>query len=1074
MFHIHHSNRCERLLDTLAKLCSATSADPFIPETIVVQNPGMARWLALGLAERNGVAAHLDFPLLASFIWRIYASQLDRVPEQSPMGREILVWRLMALLPGQLDEPAYAELRHYLRESSESQRRYQFAQRMADLFDQYLVFRADRMLAWEQGEEDHWQARLWRTLCGGGQPRHRARLYAEFADLVRAGALKPDVFPDRVALFGLSAIPPSYIDVLRALAEITDVHLFLLNPSLDYWGDIVDARTRARLKHQRVLHGRPGEADYLHVGNPLLASLGAQARDFFDLLHEGEGSHEEDYVKPERLDMLGQIQLDILLLQSRGVNEESQSPVGYAAEDPSIQVHVTHSRMREVQVLHDRLLALFEDLPGLTTRDIVVMAPEIDIYAPYIEAVFGAAPPDRRIPWSIADRRMASELPIAPTLMTLLGLPHSRFALSEVLALLEDTAILRRLGMDEAGLERVRQWVRETNIRWGLDADMRAGLGLPAEEMTTWTFGLRRLLMGYAMPAESERLVGGVVPYADVEGSGAADLGLLADFVDRLGVWHGRLAQPRTASEWVETINQLLEDFFIPDEGEAYFLNQVRETLTRLQTDSLSADFREPIELTVVRDFLRDQWACVHSGQAFLDGRVSFCNMVPMRSIPFRVVCLLGMNDGEYPRVQRPLGFDLMAQYPRPGDRSRREDDRYLFLEALLSARDVFYVSYIGRDIRTNSARVPSVLVSELLETVNRSFYGQGDESSAPDILTEHPLQPFSPRNFEDERMLFSYAREWLANPEQTRLGPFCPGDLPEPEPPRHELELDELDAFLENPARYLLERRLGIFLREVDESIEDAEHFALDRLEVWQLKNRALQQILEGRREEDLRHRVLAEGSLPCAGFGELALASVMEPIPQFAGKLREQGLDAPRENVEADLDIGGCRLRGWLREVGTNGLLLYRIGKLRARDRLHLWLHHLVLNALAPLNVMPVSTLITEDATLCLGPVSDAVTQLQILIDLYQDGWRRPQPLFAESSLVYAGQRLRKEQDASVALNAAMRVWNGNSYVSGEADNPYYRLAFRDQHPLDELFETLALRVFQPLFAAEQVGGC
>lgn len=1070
MFHIHNSNRCESLLDTLAKLYSSASADPFIPETIVVQNPGMARWLSLGLAESNGVAANLDFPLLATFIWRIYASQLDGVPEQSPLSRERLVWHLMALLSDQLEDPAYAILRHYLHKENEPQRRYQFAQRMADLFDQYLVFRADRVLAWEGGKEDHWQAKLWRTVCVGEQPRHRARLYAEFADLVRAGSLRRGELPERVSLFGLSAIPPAYVEVLRALAEIIDVHLFILNPSLEYWGDIVDERTRARLRHQRTRHGRPGEADYLHVGNPLLASLGAQARDFFDLLHEGEGMHHEDYVKPARSDMLAQIQLDILLLQSRGTGEESLPPVEHAVDDQSIQVHIAHSRMREVQVLHDRLLALFETLPGLTTRDIVVMAPDIDVYAQYVESVFGSAPPDRRILWSIADRRAESELPLASTLLSLLGLPHSRFSLSEVMALLEDAAILRRLGMNDAGLERVRQWVRESNIRWGFDADMRAGLGLPAEETTTWIFGLRRLLMGYAMPAETNRPVMGIVPYVDVEGAEAADLGLLADFIDRLAIWYKRLAQPRLAADWVVTIGALLDDFFMPDDDEERFLNQVRETLARMQTDCQSAGFSEPIELAIVRDFLRDQWEATHSGQAFLDGRVSFCSMLPMRSIPFRVVCLLGMNDGEYPRVQRPLGFDLMAEQPRKGDRSRREDDRYLFLEALLSARDVFYVSYIGRDLRSNAERVPSVLVGELLETVKRGFCLPGDNAGFPDIVTEHPLQPFSPRNFIDEKMLFSYAREWVQDEEQSGIGVFCPVSLPAPENPAPELELEQLVAFLESPARYLLERRLGVHLGEFEERLEDVENFALDRLNAWQLKGCALTQVLEGRDPDELRQRALADGSLPSSGFGELAFASATESIPEFVERLRAQGFDVPRKSLELDFDVGSYRLRGWLNGVGHNGLLLYRPGKLRARDRIQLWLQHLALNILAPDNVTPVSTYITEEKALYLRPISDADAQLRVLIDLYHDGWRMPQPFFAESSLAYAEYRLRRDQNASAALNAASRVWEGSQYQPGESDNPYYQLAFRGQNPLDARFETLALTVYSPLFAAEE----
>ncbi len=1073
MFHIHHSNRTELLLDALAQVCAEAPVDPFEAETVVVQNPGMARWLALGIAERSGVAANLEFPLLATFVWRIYETQFDDLPDHSPLDREILLWRLMALLPEQLEDPAYAPLRHYLQGADEALRRYQLAQRIADLFDQYLVFRAERVLAWEAGEEDHWQARLWRTLCAGGRLRHRARLFAEFGERARAGTLRRGELPARVSLFGLTAIPPAYVEVLRAMAEVIDVHLFVLNPSLDYWGDIVDERTRARLSRQRARLGRPGEAEYLNVGNPLLASLGKQGRDFVDLLHAGEDENSEYYVPPDRLDLLGLLQLDILMLQTRGDGVDEQPPLPLEHGDSSVQVHSAHSRMREVQVLHDRLLALIEEGDGLTPRDIVVMAPDIDAYAPYVEAVFGAAPPSRRIPWSIADRHAADESPLAATLLALLALPQSRLTVSEVLALLEDAAVMRRLGLDDAGLERVRRWVREANIRWGLDADMRADLGLPAEDAASWAFGLRRLLLGYAMPPDGESLFADIAPYPDIEGGEARDLGLLADFIERLAVWRERLAQPRDAAAWADTLSALLDDFFLPDEGEANFLQQVREALAALREHCKEAGFAETVDLAVVRDHLRGRLEDARAGQAFLDGRVSFCNMVPMRSIPFRVVCLLGMNDGDYPRNQRPLGFDLMAEQPKRGDRSRREDDRYLFLEALLSAREVLYLSYVGRDIRSNAERVPSVLLGELLETIERGFRAPDGGKVLPQIVTEHPLQPFSPRYFEDGGRLFSYAAEWLSETKHGGIGAFLDRPLPEPEEaPWRELELDELAGFLSHPARHLLERRLGVNLREYDERIEDTEPFALDSLGVWQLKDRALALTLAGRDAAGFERLALAGGSLPSAGFGAQAFARAVESVPELAEKLRGLGVDAPHDIVELDLTLGEYRLRGWLREVRPAGLLRYRTGKLRARDRLRLWLEHLALNAVAPPGVACVSVFCAEDDLLRLGPVADAAARLQELVGLYREGWREALPFFPETSLAYAERLLRKGEDAEAALAAAAKVWAGSQFAAGDGEDVYNRLAFRGRDPLDTRFAELAERVYAPLFAAQMEG--
>ncbi|APZ44017.1 exodeoxyribonuclease V subunit gamma [Acidihalobacter ferrooxydans] len=1070
MLYLHHSNRSELLRDALAEVCVSAPAEPFVAETVVVQNPGMARWLALGLAERIGVAAHLEFPLLASFIWRVYAAQFDTLPEHSPLDRDIMLWRLMALLPAQLDDPAYAPLRHYLQGADEPLRRYQLAQRIADLFDQYLVFRAERVLAWEAGEEQHWQARLWRALCADRRPPHRARLYAEFAARARAGALRRADLPARVSLFGLTAIAPAYIDVLQALGDLIDVHLFVLNPSLAYWGDIASERDIARLRRLRAQHGADAvaAADHLHVGNPLLASLGKQGRDLIDLLHESAPVDHDRFAPPASAALLGVLQTDMLLLQSRGEGADEQPPLTLAPDDRSVQVHVAHSRMREVQVLHDRLLAEFERLPGLTPRDIVVMAPDIDAYAPYIEAVFGAAPPPRRMPWSIADRRSAAESPLAATFLTLLDLPQSRLTVSEVLALLENAAIMRRLGLEQSELERVRDWVREANIRWGLDAGMRGALGLPEDDAASWAFGLRRLLLGYAMPPDADTLCAGIAPYPDVEGGEARALGVLAGFIERLGEWRKRLASPRDAAGWERDCGALCDDFFAPDEDEARFLQLLRNTLAALRKHCVEAGFGEPIALAVLRDVLRGRLEAAGAGQAFLDGRVSFCNMVPMRSIPFRVVCLLGMNDGDYPRNQRPLSFDLMAEQPRRGDRSRREDDRYLFLEALLSARDVLYISYVGRDIRSNAARVPSVLLGELLEAIERGFRAADGGKVLAQIVTEHPLQPFSARCFGADARLASYAAEWLPDPEHRGLTDFFAAPLPEPDDaPWRDLELDTLAEFLRHPVRFLLERRLGVNLRESGAADEDAEPFALDHLARWQIKDRALNLTLADRDPAAFEPLVHASGSLPSAGFGHIAYVQAVAGVPELADKLREAGVETAGEGLELDLHLGETRLRGWLRDVRPGGLLLYRVGTLRPEDRLRLWLWHLALNALAPAGVRAQSVFCAEDAVLRLGPVADATTRLRDLIDLFREGCRMPLPLFPRSSFACAD-RLASGNDLEAALKAARAQWTGSRYRAGEADDPYLRLAFRDRDPLDEQFAALAERVYAPLFDA------
>ncbi|WP_365304113.1 exodeoxyribonuclease V subunit gamma [uncultured Thiodictyon sp.] len=573
MLEIHHSNRLEVLLDHLVEVLDQPLADPFGEEFLVAQNQGMARWLAQGLAQQSGVAANLRFPLPARLVWDLLGCWFADLPPQSEWDKDRLVWRVFARLPALIADPAFAEPARYLVGEPQELKTYQLARRVADLFDQYLVYRPDVVLEWEQGPapaHDHWQARLWRQLAAEIETPHRAALFSRLDRALTDGVAPHSPLPERVLVFAPTALPPIYCRVLTGLAGLIPVHLFVLNPCQEYWADIVDEGRRARRRARALLTGTPDSSALLDLGNPLLASWGHGGMGFQDQLLDMGGDWLPDFREPDPASLLGLIQGDILDLRDRRrADPADRTPLDPA--DDSIQVQACHGRHREVQVLHDRLLRFFATLPGLKPREVICMAPDIDSYAAHIDAVFGAAPAQQRIPWSIADRRLSAEQPILGAVAELLGLPHSRLGAAQVLAWLEVPAIARRFGIDADALERVHTWVTETGVRWGLDATMRADLELPGEDANSWAFGLRRLFLGLALPP-GDSLYHGVLPYPDLEGPETVALGGLQEFIDALGRWRSALAQSYLLADWAGLVNRLLGDLFDPDEDEAQLL----------------------------------------------------------------------------------------------------------------------------------------------------------------------------------------------------------------------------------------------------------------------------------------------------------------------------------------------------------------------------------------------------------------------------------------------------------------------------------------------------------------------
>ncbi len=1131
MLTVWQSNRLEILAGHLAGVVRTGAPAPLHPEVVVVQNSGMKRWLSLRIAERLGVCAAVTFPLPAELVWEVFRSVLDDVPARPAIDPELTTWGLMGLLARLEPEARFAPLRGYLEPASaapgDDVRRYDLARRIAEVFEQYLFFRPDWVRAWARGElvaehehahtsaDEAWQAELWRRLVSPGE-RHFARLEEELharlsgggrpgrgraaagdGETGRATSDALAALPRRISLFGIPSLPPPTLEILRHLAHHVEVHLFLLNPSRAYWADIRSHRDQARLAQ------RAGRLDpallHLEAGNALLASLGRQSRDFVAsllALDDEQVRHEDGFADPGEDTLLHRLQADVLELRERGGAPPDGRPdedhfptvAPISPADRSLQVHVCHGAMREVEVLHDQLLALFDANPDLRPCDVVVMTPDIEAYAPCIEAVFATAPGDRTIPFSIADRSLSAESPVANAFAALLELPGSRWDVNRLLDLLELPAIQRRFDLDAEQVELVQRWVRATGIRWGIDESTRRALELPATREHTWAFGLDRLLLGYALPAHGTELFEGILPHDEVEGAEARVLGRLATFTETLFALERELAEPRPPGAWAADLLALLDRVFAPDDQEQISAEAIRRALDELREHAGRAGFADPVSLDLVRRHLRTRLEIPGGGDRFLAGRVTFCAMVPMRSIPFEVVCLIGMNDGVFPRQSRALGFDLTLREPRHGDRSRRDDDRYLFLEALLSARRCLYLSYVGRSIRDNAELPPSVLVSELLDAVRRGFAIEGDLEIAPErrteaiqrivehVVTDHPLQAFSRRYFEGDPRLHGYAREIceaLARAEErkaaggdlgVRVGPLVRTALPEPEGDWLDVDLDRLVRFFANPTRGFLESRLGIHLDQASGPISPTEPFQLDQLEAYVARDELLDRLLAGEPAESLLAALRAAGALPHARAGEAAFASIHREADRLARRLRElHGGQAPRRVFVEPLAAGPLRLSGALDRLTPSGRVYGRPAKVKPKDRIALWIRHLVLCALArdgrlPAGIPTTSRFLGTDAELAFSPVEHPEDHLRRLGEAYRDGLREPLRFFPAASYAYA----TAKRDP---LAAARKGWEGNEHAGGDSADAWVRLAYRDTDPLDERFASLASEILAPL---------
>ena len=1061
---LYQSNRLENLFAALCDLLADPLADPLAAEIIVVQNPGMGRWLSQHIALQTGIAANLSFPLPATFVWDIFEQTLGDLPDLSAFDRDVLHWRILAELDNLLSEPAMEEIAMYLRDDEDGSRKFQLAARITDLFDQYLVYRPEMLLEWEKGVEHHWQAVLWRKLTVNNG-MHRAALLQRFIESSAAGTLYPEKLPERICFFGINALAPAWLGVIARLSDLSDIHIFQLSPCRQAWDDILPERLLALKRQSWRKQGLDDISSYFTSGNPLLASLGATGREFFSQLMQLDPLETDLYEEPGSSSLLTTIQGDILDLRDR----TRESPEQLDPDDRSICFHCCHSPMREVQVLHDRLLDLFADDPTLKPADILVMAPDIDLYAPAVAGVFGSAREELRIPWSIADRSLCGEQPVLDAFLGLLELVSSRFTAPEVIELLENQAILQRFGLAEGDLPVMRSRVRAAGIRWGLDREQRRQLGMDDSAGHTWEFGIERLLLGYLTgPLAAPCL--DIMPCGGVMNDSGPWLGGLTACIRQLQRLRQQLCNDHRPAAWSTILLQMLDDFFA-DGGSSRDqegLLILREAISHFSSCCEQAGFSGALSLSQVRNYFARRLAEPAGGQAFLTGRVTFCNMVPMRSVPFKVIWLLGMNDMDYPRSRRPPAFDLIAQKPRLGDRSRRDDDRYLFLEALLSARSRLSISWVGRDQQENSPRPPSVVVAELRDYINRSRQTDTGQPASEFLTVEYPLQPFSRHCYDGNPNTRSYTDVWL--PAPAAAGPvedvsvsvfvsvFISKPLPRLDPDPLEVDIDQLVRFWNHPVRFFLEHRLGMRLRLDDDLLPESEAFRLDGLDRYLLTREITTTLLAGEDPRPLFQCLQAAGELPPGAFGRILFDEMHDTAACLSRELQPL-TGKPVEPCEINLLPADFQLSGWLSSLYSAGRVSYRPAKLKAGDILQLWIYHLVLTILQPAGVEPVSIHAATDQTICFRSVAEPEAQLALLLRHYRRGMTAPLHFYPGTS--YAWAKAKKE---SARMNSAARAWNTAFKSRGEEEDPAYGIALRGHTPLDEQFVELAA-LFLPI---------
>lgn len=993
MLHTVYSDKLEILKDICAELISENPLEPLESELMVVQTSGMKHWFSLRFAERELISSGMDFVSPGELVQRLF--RMGKI--SSPFDRDNLIFGIMEELGSDiLDDPDFSNVKNYV--ENNNIRFFQLASRVADFFDQYSMYRIDMLKKWDNnklayGNSEHevWQQKLWRRLrmrFKGVPSRYDA--FLKLLSMVKKNS--SELFlPPRISVFGITMLPPFFIELLSALSSMTDVFLYIISPSGEYW---LDESGRKKGLQTDIFE------TYSGFGNYLLDSMGKVSRDFHKLLlHDSQRTHtvEKKIFSGKNKDTL------LSDLQKNIVNYREHPEPCEKRADGTLQISIHYSPLREVEALSDTILAWLEEDPSLEPKDILVMTPDIDKYTPYIKAVFDNLPAEHRIPYGLADRKISLAYGLTHAFSDLMNLLQEKYQAGPLLAFLNYEGVYSNYDLSAEDMEKIRIWVDKTGIRWGYDGKFREEVGYDNTDINTWKSGLEQLILGCTVSKES--LCFGTIPYTDVEGQDMVAVGALAQFIDDIRKAVEFNSSPHTLYEWSDFLSELLETFFreTPDNRKEMSILRTAVRSVAVAADTLNTD--RLFSGTIIKKFMLEKLSGDYTKNAFMRGGITFASMVPLRSVPFRATVLLGMNEGDFPRSGSNFVFDLMKEHPRKGDRDIRENDRFLFLETLLSAEEKIHISYVGKDVKKNTDLLPSSLVLDLVEFLDTQ-YRCGKNSLTEQIIQKHPLHSFSPLYFRKNSELFSFRYENMPRSPVNFMKKHLQKHLDTEE--QKNITLQELCYFFKNPLRYFTRETLGVSIPEEREPVKNSENFHPDQLDKYIISSILAENPDNGRELIKLR------GLVPPGKAGQLIFDEISAKLTNYIKFI--SCFDKEHQIITIpEIKTGKFILKSDEISVRGQSLIIPRPTKIKPRDLMAAWIHQLFLKVAA----LPYKTVIIgTDKCLSFKDLqrNQAEDQLLILCNVFLNGKKTPLPVFERASFKYIkGKRYQKEYYSS-----------------------------------------------------------
>lgn len=760
----------------------------FEAATVIVPERLMGTMLKDKITRSSGICANLDCVTLPGpVLEKIYLKNNSTQQLFDFTQAKFLIYQILCQMSidNSIQEPALA---NYLIVDNhfERGRAFTLATQLGEIFHEYIYLRTEELFNIDKMNLPLWQKQVWNNLQTAIAP---CKTYLDiFSYFMSADLDNVDIqLPSELYIFGLTSIYPSQLQILNKLSEKINIYWYYLAVSHHYYGDLLSTSARAKLEKKYLRKPDLSLDDlYLVDGNPLVANLGQQSREFIELLQANdiEVYRFEDNLTIEetRSTFLQLLQNDIRNLRFR-IDEQfrcGENPDFYA--DPlslsvanekgeicdiannasSIKINSCHNRMREIQVMFNELAGLFQCTPDISLKDVLITAPDIDDYATYLQGVFEnekIVTSDNRelaISYTLTGNHRVRSYKTLETIKFILNFPY-HLPVTSLIELLMQAEIQQQLAISSNDIAVIEKWLNDNRVNFGYDATDYQVFGYADYSVHSFRQFLDNLLLGGFINQSTVEQANQIPiialngknyrPYDNLDYADLALAHKLILLIDQLQELRSKLYvdqytwQDLELAEVCQLLNRLQSQIFSDNEG----LLTINRFIGQLQLQNPQTMVNLPIINQLIDEFYQNSRTSLN-----MNGAITCASLRHVRNLPFKYIYILGLNFGEFPREYRPNRLSLLAYDWCIADRNYNLEDKQIFLDTILAAQERLWLSYVGRRETDNSEIKPSAVLKLLITTLGQSFYDfqavNGEilpRYNFRNIWQQHALHPF-------------------------------------------------------------------------------------------------------------------------------------------------------------------------------------------------------------------------------------------------------------------------------------------------------------------------------------------